>query len=117
MASQLIVHLTDDIDPTKTADESRIIGWDGYDYFIDLTKANDEKLFKALKPFLEAAHDRARQPRRKATAKISNSASTNTGKEERDAIRAWARKQGHTVGEKGVIRRELIEEYQAAHGG
>lgn len=36
-------------------------------------------------------------------------------KEERALIRAWAREQGYPVGDVGVIGKQIVEEYRAAH--
>lgn len=110
--------MTCDIDRTKPADVSRTIGWDGYDYALDLTKTNDKKLGEALRPYLEAAHEKVKQrgPSRK-TKSNRVYAPITLGKEERAAIREWARESGFEVGEKGVIPRRVVAAYTEAHSG
>ena len=83
-------------------------------YQIDLSSANVAKLDKALKPYVEAAMKvrGARSTRSVAkTAKADGPAS----KEHLAAIREWARKKGYEVSDRGRIKAEIVEAFQAAH--
>ncbi|QDK03469.1 Lsr2-like DNA bridging protein [Mycobacterium phage Lucyedi] len=117
MARQLIMKMTDDIDRTKQAVSTRVIGWEGFDYILDLSAANDKKLLELLQPWLDAAHEKVKQ--RKPSSRSSSDKKTYPpialGKEEREAIREWARDKGYEVGDKGVIARRVIEAYMEAH--
>lgn len=107
--------MTDDLDRSKTAVTTRTIGWEGYDYVLDLTAANDKKLAEALAPFLEAAHERVKQRKpSKKTEKLSYPPIA-LGKDERDSVREWARANGWEIGDKGIIKREIVAAYTEAH--
>ncbi|QFG12532.1 Lsr2-like DNA bridging protein [Mycobacterium phage Toaka] len=116
MARQLIMKMTDDLDRNKTAVTTRTIGWEGFDYVLDLSAANDKKLAEALAPWLEAAHDRVKQTkaRKKAGEKVSYPPIA-LGREERDSVREWARANGYEIGDKGIIKREIVNAYTEAH--
>ncbi|AKF14200.1 Lsr2-like DNA bridging protein [Mycobacterium phage Luchador] len=118
MASELIIRTTDDFDRSKVAEEKAVIGWEGYDYHLDLTKANYKELVKTLAPYLEAAHEKTKQYRQKAKEKNSRPyPPVATGKEERAVIREWARNNGWEVGDKGIIKGEILDAYTKAHSG
>lgn len=117
MARELILSITDDFtgDP---ADEECLLGWEGYDYAIDLTSKHYKELKAMLEPYLEAAHDKTKQRKRPAQklrpAKNSGSVKPTT-REERDQIRAWARENGHDVGDKGAIAQAIVDAYREAN--
>jgi small-conductance mechanosensitive channel len=72
----------------------------------------------ALEKQLAAAKAQLRQlttvkPRQPEAAQAPQPGS----KEERTLIRAWAREQGYPVGDVGVIGKQIVEEYRAAHAG
>ncbi|QBJ01120.1 Lsr2-like DNA bridging protein [Mycobacterium phage Arissanae] len=116
MARQLIMKMTDDLDRNKAAVITRTIGWEGYDYVLDLCSANDKKLAEALAPYLEAAHEKVKQakPRKKSGEKV-NYPPIALGREERDSVREWARNNGYEIGDKGIIKREIVAAYTEAH--
>ncbi|QFG10403.1 nucloid associated Lsr2-like [Mycobacterium phage Anthony] len=115
MARIKIEKVLDDFDPNKEADESRVIGWEGYDYVIDLTTRNYKQLLKDLTPYLEAAHMKVKQPRGRTRTNIEV-APRNAGKQERTAIREWARENGYEVATRGNIAKEIVDAYNAANG-
>jgi hypothetical protein len=53
----------------------------------------------------------ARTPRAAATSKPSDAGS----REQRAAVREWANNNGYTVGDRGRIKTEIIEAFEAAH--
>lgn len=83
----------------------------GSEYTIDLTTKEVEKLNKALETYVSNAtrlggrRKSGRQP----------SASSGRGKEQLQAIRDWARKNGHEVSDRGRIAAEIQEAFDAAH--
>lgn len=106
----------DDFDPALPADETLEIGWEGYTYVLDLTKANAKELRATLKPWLEAAHDRYRGGAKRAVRVPKRGQKGRTGSRElRSMIREWARKNGYQIAERGVIPRDIIEAYEKAH--
>lgn len=107
MAQRVEVLLIDDIDDTE-ADETVTFALDGVRYEIDLNSSHSAELREQLKPWTNAAR---RAGGRKSSKTKTNSLSPN----ERTAIRAWARSQGHTIGDKGRIAASIQEAYVAAH--
>lgn len=85
----------------------------GVTYQIDLSSDNVAQFEKALAPYINAAQkvrtSGGRQP--KSVGGSANRAS----KEQLAAIRDWARKQGHEVSERGRIKAEIVEAFEAAH--
>ncbi|AHJ86399.1 hypothetical protein 40AC_35 [Mycobacterium phage 40AC] len=119
MARELIMKMTDDFDRTKPADVTRVIGWEGYDYTLDLSNRNDKELQKLLQPWLDAAHEKVKQPKGRQKTKASSKVypKVDVGKEERQAIREWARENGFEIGDKGIVSRRIVAAYTEAHGG
>ena len=114
MAREIIVVLTDDLDKESQADHSITIGWDGRNYYLDLSEKNYQALEQALRPYLDAAHrvERISGPGRRQTANSSNG---QINKDVRKAIREWAREQGWAVSDHGRIPKEVIKAYNEAH--
>ena len=108
MAQRQVVVLEDDLDGGEAA-ETITFGLDGVTYEIDLSKAHAEDLREALSPYVTAG--RRTGGRRKSRADVA----TVGGKADRAAIREWARKNGHNVGDRGRIPAAVVQEYNAAH--
>lgn len=114
MAERIVRQLIDDIDGTEITDgggERIEFAFRGTNYQIDLTAANAAKLDKALKPYIDAAMRLRGTRGRRQTTNGSGSAS----KEQLSAIREWARKNGHKVSDRGRIKAEVVEAFEAAH--
>lgn len=113
MAKQIITLLTDDLDGGE-ADRTVEFGLDGVNYTIDLSEKNAGKLRKALDPFLTAA---TRVGRSNAAAPVARRpAAAGTARSSRDqnqAIREWANKNGHPVSERGRIPSHVVEAYHS----
>ncbi|HEX3589553.1 MAG TPA: Lsr2 family protein [Pseudonocardiaceae bacterium] len=112
MAARTVVHLIDDVDGGK-ADETVSFSLDGVDYAIDLSHGNADGLRKALDEFVQAGR------------RTSGRAGRSTGRTQvrpggdraqNQAIREWARRNGHAVSERGRIPAELITAFQEANG-
>lgn len=114
MAQRVIRQLIDDVDGTDIADgkgESIEFSVRGISYRIDLSEANSAKFDKALKPYLDAASRLGGGGRqRKSTASKSKSSPEHLA-----AIRAWARKKGYEVSDRGRIPAAVVEAFDAAH--
>jgi hypothetical protein len=106
----------DDLDPTVDTDVETVrFGLDGAGYEIDLGKANRTKLEKALEPFLDKARRDASAPRRTAAGgSVAQKGRTSTSKADNEAVRAWAKENGHQVSERGRISNTVIQAYEAA---
>ena len=112
MAKQVITLLTDDLDGGE-ADRTVEFGLDGVNYTIDLSEKNAGKLRKALDPFLNAA---TRVGRSGLASPARRSAPASTGRASRDqnqAIREWASKNGYEVSERGRIPSSIVEAYHS----
>lgn len=100
---RVVVELVDDIDGTGNA---RTVSFavDGTTYEIELNRKNEAKMMKALAPWVDAAR------------KVPNSRSTRrrVKKQDNAAIRRWATENGIEVPVTGRIRREVVEQYEAA---
>jgi hypothetical protein len=112
MAQKHIVQLIDDIDGGDAA-ETVTFGLDGASYAIDLSAKNAAKLRDALAPFVANARRGSRGPGRPAGSRRGRGARSD--REQTQAIREWARKNGHKVGEKGRIPAHILEAYHSAN--
>jgi Lsr2 len=111
MAKQVITLLTDDLDGGE-ADRTVEFGLDGVNYTIDLSEKNAGKLRKALDPFLNAAT----RVGRTTVGSVRRAAPASTGRASRDqnqAIREWANKNGYEVSERGRIPSHIVEAYHS----
>ena len=108
VARQIITVLTDDIDGGN-ADRTVEFGLDGVSYTIDLSEKNIAKLRKALDPYLAAGTRASR------TANGRRGGSTPTplrsNREQNQAIREWASKNGYELSERGRIPSSIVEAY------
>jgi hypothetical protein len=120
MAQKVVVSLVDDLDASE-ADETVEFGLDGASYEIDLSDANAAKLRDELADFV--AHARRSGGRRRSSSapaaaprrRGSGGGRAAVDREQNQAIREWARKQGMTVSERGRIPSEVSEAYHKAH--
>lgn len=113
MAQKHIVRLVDDLNGLD-ADETVTFALDGARYEIDLTAENAASLRDALATYISKAR-RASRPGGPAAA--ARRGTTRADRAQTAAIRAWARRNGHQVGEKGRIPTRVVEAYEAYHGG
>ncbi|MBB4910563.1 histone-like nucleoid-structuring protein Lsr2 [Actinophytocola algeriensis] len=114
MAQQVTIQLVDDLDGTQSDDISTVsIGLDGVSYEIDLTEANADNLRKSLEEFVAHARRTGGRIKRGTAAKSSNG-STTANHEQAQAIRDWARRNGHEVSNRGRISAGIIEAFEAA---
>lgn len=116
MAQRVLVSLVDDLDGSE-ADETVEFGLDGVTYEIDLSADNAEELRDTLAPYIE--HARRAGGRKRAGGKRTNgqvaSRSSTSGREQNQAIRAWARENGFQISDRGRIPSEVTEAYHKAN--
>jgi hypothetical protein len=87
-------------------------GWLGAEYTIDLTNAEVEKFTKVIDPYVSAGTKVARSAGgRKAS---SNGSGSGRSKSDLADIRAWAKDNGYEVSERGRIKADVLEAYDAA---
>lgn len=112
MAQKTIVQLIDDLDQ-GSADETVSFGIDGSSYEIDLSAKNAAKLRDVLAPYVANARRAGRAAPRAAGGSGRRGRPTRGDREQTQAIREWARKNGHKVGEKGRIPASVLEAYHS----
>lgn len=111
MAQKVQVLLIDDLDG-GTADETIAFALDGSSYEIDLSKKNAAALRTALATYVEQARKPGRAGARSAGGRSRPHAPID--RDQASAIRAWARKNGHQVSDRGRIPSNLVEAYNSA---
>ncbi|HEX5117150.1 MAG TPA: Lsr2 family protein [Pseudonocardiaceae bacterium] len=111
MAARTVVHLIDDVDGGK-ADETVNFSLDGVDYAIDLSRGNADGLRKTLSEFVQAG----RRTGGRATRGGKTQVKPGGDRAQNQAIREWARRNGHQVSERGRIPADLIAAFQEANG-
>jgi hypothetical protein len=114
MAKQIITLLTDDLDGAE-ADRTVEFGLDGVTYSIDLSEKNAGKLQKILEPYVSAGTRISRGRIDSRGARQVPAASGRSNRDQNQAIREWAAKNGHEVSERGRIPNSIVEAFQKAH--
>lgn len=118
MAQKTVVQLVDDLDGT-TSDHIETVesGLDGVSYQIDLKKDNATNLREELAKFVASARRATgRVKHGTATLPPSHSGGPGRSREQSQAIRDWARKNGWDVSDRGRIPTNVIEAFEAQAG-
>lgn len=112
MAQKVFVSLVDDLDGSE-AEETVEFGLDGVTYEIDLSAENAEELRDALAQYVEHARRAGGRKRttRATASKPQAGRSAAVDREQNQAIRAWARKNGYDVSDRGRIPSEVVDAY------
>jgi hypothetical protein len=109
MAQRVEYKLVDDMDGT-TAVETVSFSLDGVSYEIDLTAGNAKKLRNDFASWVgHARRAGGRKSSRKAGA-------AGARRSDLGEVRAWARKNGHEVSDRGRISAGILAAYDKAHG-
>jgi hypothetical protein len=109
MAKQVITVLTDDLDG---GDADRTIEF-GLNYTIDLSEKNAGKLRKALDPYLTVASRLGRTAVNSRIASRTAAVSARSNRDQNQAIREWAAKNGYEVSKRGRIPSSIVEAFHA----
>lgn len=120
MAKQIITKLIDDLDG-GAADETVKFALDGVQYEIDLSEKNAAKLRKALAAYVDAGTRASTLTPTRVGARAGQTGPQKAAvREQRAAIRAWAKKYekaiGIKVGSNGRIPGKVVDAYHR-HGG
>jgi hypothetical protein len=86
-------------------------------YSIDLTEENAQAFRKVLAPYIEVSAV-ANAPRKTVSRSVATSSTPAPAKrspEELQAIRDWARANGYEVADRGRIKADIVEAFEAAH--
>jgi len=123
MAQQTVIELVDDLDGTVDASiETVRFGLDGVSYEIDLRNANAGALRDQLAEFIDAARRTGGRMKRAVAGASTRAvgstpaAASGRSREQTQAIREWARKNGHEVADRGRIPSGVIEAFEAQVG-
>lgn len=116
MAKETTVRFVDDIDGSEAAG-TFTFALEGREYEIDLSEANHKELENSLAGFIESARPvgRAGRGRSGTGGNVAPKSRPATNREQTQAIREWARQNGHQVNDRGRIPRSVIEAFEAAH--
>jgi hypothetical protein len=113
MATRQIAQVIDDLDGT-TLDEGEgkqiTFSIEGRSYEIDLSEKNADKFYSALAPYVDAARPIG-SPGRSGSPRRGRATSTL----DLNAIREWARANGHTVSDRGRVAASIVDAYKAAN--
>lgn len=112
MAKVEKIILVDDLDG-GAADETVSFALDGAAYEIDLSKKNAQKFRDSLASYVDKAR-RAGKAKAGRAGKARPTAPVD--REQNQAIRAWAKKKGYQVSDRGRIPADVVEKYHASHG-
>lgn len=112
MATKHVTHLIDDLDGSVLEDgagKTVSFSLDGRAYEIDLSRDNASKLHDVLAPYVNAA----RATRSRTSGRVGQ-ASAPRRDVDLNAVREWARANGHTVSDRGRVAATIVDAYQAA---
>jgi hypothetical protein len=104
------VQLEDDL-TGGPAEETVRFAVDGTDYELDLNARNAADLRRRFAAFVQSA--RVARPRRPSHGRTRTAAVRERSRQ----MRAWAEQQGITIADRGRLPRQVIQEYEEAHGG
>jgi hypothetical protein len=115
MAQRIQVILEDDMDGSA-ATETVSFGIDGNSYEIDLSADNAERLRESLAGYVGHARRATRTSANGVPRPGGRARSTpRPDREQTQAIREWARSNGHKVNDRGRVPSHVIEAYNSAH--
>lgn len=112
MAQKHIVQLIDDLDQS-VAEETVNFSLDGSTYEIDLSRENAGKLRAALASYVANARRASRSSGSRTATTGRRTRAARGDREQTHAIREWARKNGHKIGDKGRIPATILDAYHA----
>lgn len=116
MAQKVFVQLVDDLDGTSgDAIETVRFALDGVVYEIDLKEDNARKLRDRLADYVANARRIGGRSASRVPTGGRRSGGEARSKEQSQAIRRWARNQGHALAARGRIPSHVVEEFEQAH--
>jgi Lsr2 len=117
MAQKVIREFIDDIDGSE-AERTFTFAVDGTHYEIDLSSDNIKEFHEAIAGFVESARRiTASGPGRGARKTSPHTSGRGRSREQTQAVREWARQQGHTINDRGRIPASIQQAFDQAHQG
>ena len=113
MALVTRTYKTDDLDGSEGDVSSVRFALDKVSYEIDLSPANEARLRDKLAKFVDAATEVKNNPATRRGRKPAAAAMDRPDKEQTQAIREWARTNGHQVSARGRISAAIQEAFSA----
>lgn len=96
--------------------ETVSFGLDGTTYEVDACTEHAAQLREAFAPYVGQARRAGRAPVARRSARAgTRPAASGSDRERVQAIREWARSNGHAVSERGRLPATVLEAYRAAH--
>ncbi|MCT7372141.1 histone-like nucleoid-structuring protein Lsr2 [Mycolicibacterium llatzerense] len=109
MAKKVTTTLVDDFDQSAPA-ETLEFSLEGVHYEIDLSDANADQLRSALRRYMDAGRKVGRR-----------GGQVGRRSEQRHAylqkVRVWLRENGHDIGDRGRVPKELLRKFESAQAG
>ncbi|MEU5554160.1 Lsr2 family protein [Micromonospora sp. NPDC047793] len=115
MAKQIIQKLIDDLDGGD-AEETIKFALDGVQYEIDLSSSNAGKLRELFAPYVAHGTKVGRGGVVVGGRAARGHGTASTDREQNKAIRAWAKKAGKDISDRGRIPQEIVDDYHAKAG-
>jgi len=115
MAQKVIREFIDDIDGSE-AERTFTFAVDGTHYEIDLSSENIKEFNEAIAGFVESA--RARKVKTSGgghRARKTSASGSGRSREQTQAVRVWARQQGHSINDRGRIPVSIQQAFDHAH--
>lgn len=108
----MAIQRVDDLDGKSPVEEPTRFTFAGTTYSIDLGEANLAKLEELLSPYIEVATVENQTSMFRPTTPTARKPNTNP---DLQLIRLWAQQQGMNVADRGRIKQEVVDAYNAAH--
>ncbi|MBY6382450.1 Lsr2 family protein [Rhodococcus erythropolis] len=115
---RVIRQLIDDLDGKPIDDgfgERVQFSYQGSDYMIDLRPTNVDKFNAALEPFVKVAEKVGKARRGRKADVTAKDTGSGRSKEQLQAVRDWAVKNGYDVAPRGRVNAEILDAFDAAH--
>ncbi len=110
MARKVETRLIDDTDGSDAVGTTSF-AFDGVAYEIDLSDANYQRFAQAMGEWIGAGR-KTSAPRRQR----SSGGRSALSRKDNQAIREWARQNGHPLSDRGRVPGKVLQAYQDAHG-
>jgi len=115
MAQKTQVILTDDLDGSE-ATQTITFAYQGTSYEIDLNDEHAASIEESFAEWISNARKTTNSRSAGTPARSSGGRASSTAKRgDLDAVRAWARENGHQVSDRGRVSNKILEAYDAAH--
>lgn len=111
MAKEVFYKIVSDLskDVLEEGDAQTVqLGWQGSTYELDLSNSEATELSKLIEKYTSVGRKVTR------SAKAASATAPKSNREELQAIRAWAKENGHDVSERGRIKQSIQDAYFAS---